>query len=211
MELADLIVELKRTIEFSLFLGSGATVSGGEPTGNQLLQAIRRIHNGDLDNLSFFETFDKIIESNNSNRAVIEDEVRDILSSIATTDIHRYLFSLPVRTVITTNYDRIPELVSTTLDGNRSIITVSDTAIPIDLKRQDRLYCFKLFGDVTKSAPDQGYMVLNNTDRRRAYSRQKNLFKLFGSLARSGIIVYLGYSFDDELVFDILEDMLFEN
>jgi hypothetical protein len=41
MNTSDLVVYLKNR-EFSLFLGSGASVPGGGPTGSQLLDEVRK-------------------------------------------------------------------------------------------------------------------------------------------------------------------------
>jgi hypothetical protein len=196
--------------ECSLFLGSGASVSGGGPTGKELLNEIRKKYTVAATETNFFFAFDKILSPTNAERAAVEEFVRSNLVSITPTDNHRYLFSVPWRVVLTTNYDRIPELIDTTLDGNRTIFTVNGTELGIDFRRNDRLYCFKLFGDMSMSSPNEGCMVLTNKDRRRAYYRQANFFKLFQDLARSGVIIYLGYSFEDELVFDILDDMKYE-
>lgn len=207
MNLSDLVAYI-RNREFSLFIGSGASVPGGGPTGSQLLDEVQRKYSGTKEK-DFFATFDIILKEE-KERAAVEDFLRALLASITPNVEHRYLFSLPWRAVATTNYDRIPDLIDTTLDGNRTIETLIGLEPRVDIRREDHLYCFKLFGDVSFSYPQQGHMVLKNADRRRAYTRQANFFSLFRDLAKSGIVVYIGYSFEDELVFDILEDLLFE-
>jgi len=208
MTIADLMGYLKNR-EFSLFLGAGASVSGGGPTSGDLLDAIKAKYPIVENEQNFFALFDKILK-NEKERPAIEKIIRDILVNVEPTDDSRYLLSLPWKAVLTTNYDRIPELVDTTLDGIRTIDTQVNDMPSVDIRKEEHLYCFKLFGDMSVSYPQEGYMVLTNSDRRRAFTRQANFFSLFKDLAKSGIVVYLGYSFGDELVFDLMEDMLFQ-
>jgi ABC-type dipeptide/oligopeptide/nickel transport system ATPase component len=209
MNIKELLAFLKRN-EFSLFLGAGASVPAGGPIGSDLISFFSSAHPEIIYDGDFFSFFDKLIKKDNSNRREIEDQVKQILSTVSPTDDHKYLFSLPFKAVLTTNYDRIPNMIIKTLDKNRNIICIDDSSKSIDLRRQDHLYVLKLFGDISKNYPQDGSIVLNNYDRRRAYYSQKELFKIFCDLARSGIIVYLGYSFDDELVLDILNEMMLE-
>jgi tetratricopeptide (TPR) repeat protein len=208
MDLANLAEYLKST-EFSLFLGAGCSVPGGGPTSKELLDNIRQKYAEVGEEGDFFNAFDVILPDD-TERAATEEFLRSVLMSVTPNEDHRYLFSLPLRAVITTNYDHIPDLIDTTLDKNRTIITLVGPKPKVDIRKEDHLYCFKLLGDIAFFYPHEGHMILTNTDRRRAYSRQAEFFRLFGDLARSGIVVYLGYSFEDELVFDILSDMLFE-
>src|SRR5438093_4272742 len=67
-------------------------------------------------------------------------------------------------------------------------------------------YCFKLFGDLKIGYDAPGSLVLTNSDRRIAYF-QSDIYKWFSELSSAGYILYLGYSFEDNLVFDILREM----
>jgi GTPase SAR1 family protein len=208
MRMSELLSYLKNR-EFSLFLGAGASLSGGGPTSAQLMDAIKTKYPIAADEVDFFDVFDKILKDE-KERPAVEDFLRSLLVSMTPNNENRYLLSLPWKAVVTTNYDRIPDLVDTTLDGNRTLQTIVADDPRVDIRKEDNLYCFKVFGDMAFSYPQEGHMVLKNSDRRRAYTRQANFFSLFRDLAKSGIIVYMGYSFGDELVFDLLEDMLYK-
>lgn len=208
MELSTLINDLKNA-EFSLFLGAGASVPCGGPTSTELLETMRRKYPLIGQENDFFRAMDLILPDD-SRRKDVEDYLKLALSTMTPTSNHRYLFSMPWKAVITTNYDRIPDSITTTLDGSRIVSTLVGQYPRSDYRIEEHLYCFKIFGDMSHSYRDQGHMVLTNKDRRRTYAQQANFFELFGDFARSGNIIYLGYSFKDELVFDILGDMLHE-
>lgn len=185
-------------------------MASGGPSGTQLIKSVKQQYPGD-ETKGFFDYMNEIIEFDNSNRNEIEKWIRNHLSSISPEDEHRYLFSLPWRAVLTTNYDKLPNLMPKTLDGRRLIMPVvnPDSDFPIDQTRSDLLYCFKLLGDINYAFPNEGWMVLSSTDLKLAFGRRSMFFKMFHNLASSGHIVYLGYSFEDNLVFDLLQEMRF--
>lgn len=66
-----------------------------------------------------------------------------------------------------------------------------------------------MFGDFIYKYPEDGYMILTNEDRRQAISRLEPFFNKFKQIAMLGNIIYLGYSFEDQLVFELLSDLAF--
>jgi GTPase SAR1 family protein len=77
----------------------------------------------------------------------------------------------------------------------------------VDVDRNDILYCFKLFGSINKQYKEKGYMILTNSDRRYATLRIIKLYNVIKDIIMSSNIIYLGYSFIDDIVFDILKDI----
>lgn len=205
MELKDLVPMIMST-PFSLFLGAGSSLQAGGPNGANLIRSIKNNFGYSGEGSSFFYLMDNLVGDDPLKRSKMERVVKDFLSHIGPTDTHRFLFSLPWRAVLTTNYDKLPEAINTTLDGTRSIKVIVSAEQDTNMLKPDILYCFKLFGDVDISYPARGAIVLTNADRRQAYF-QGELFKHFFELAASGNVLYVGYSFEDELVFDVLSDM----
>jgi hypothetical protein len=205
MELQEVIREIQ-TKPTSLFYGAGVSIGCGGPNNNQLFAAIKtRFPGGKSDN--FFEYLQEISEFDYSNRQEIEQFIKDNLASITPHNEHEYLFSLPWRAILTTNYDRIPNLISKTLDDRRYIIPIVDPESQTDPTRPDLLYCIKLLGDVDNQYPDGGWMILSDGDLRLAFNRHSVFFQIFRNLSSSGHMIYLGYSFQDNLVFDLLQGM----
>ena len=207
------IKEILATIQkkpVSLFYGAGVCRDIGGPSGDQLFDSVKQQFSGGASK-DFFSYMNEVIEFDNSNRNEIEKSITNQLSSVSPDDEHRYLFSLPWRAILTTNYDRLPNLIQKTLDGRRLVIPVinPDTDYPDDPTRPDLLFCFKLLGDIDYTFPKGGWMVLSSNDLKLAFHRRSLFFEMFHSLSSSGHIVYLGYSFRDNLVFDLLIEMSF--
>lgn len=209
MDIKEILGQMEKK-PMSLFYGAGVSMDCGGPSGVQLLNSVKTQYPGGSSE-NFFEYMNKTIDFDNSNRNEIETWIRNHLSSISPNDEHRYLFSLPWRAILTTNYDRLPNLVLKTIDGRRVIAPVvnSNSDYPIDQGRPSILYCFKLIGDVDYSFPNGGWMVLSSNDLKLAFGRRRMFFQMFNSLASSGHIIYIGYSFRDNLVFDLLQEMTY--
>ncbi|MGV9170910.1 MAG: SIR2 family protein [Promethearchaeia archaeon] len=191
----------------SLFYGAGVSMDCGGPSGGQLLESMK-LEFGDSETDSFFEYMDYIIGDDDSKRAEVEAYMEKQLLSISPEETHKYLFSLPWGAVLTTNYDRLPDLILNSMDSKRTIFPVTDPdSGSIDQTRANLLYCFKLMGDTKSRYPNGGWPVLTSRDLKWVYSRQTQFIELFRNLSSTGHIIYLGYSFDDEIVFDILRDM----
>lgn len=205
LDLKTLVFEISRK-PTSLFFGSGVTIPCGGPSWKELFDAIKdKFPDGDSED--FFKYMQDIIGYDNSNRAEVEEFIRDRLTSVAYSDDQRYLLSIPWRATLTTNYDDMPESVDMTLDGQRKIFVISDPEKLIEQGREDRLYVFKLLGDSAYSYPNGGWMALTSSDLFSAAERRTIFFKQFRNLAKSGHIIYLGYSFADDLVFLLLNQM----
>ena len=205
MDLEELVAEIKRS-PVSLFYGAGVAITCGGPSWGELFSGIKSRFTGGKSE-DFFKYMDEIIGFDESNRAEVEDFVRTCLASVSPQDVHRYLFSIPWRAVLTTNYDHLPEAINTTIDERRQIMPIADPKEQIDQAREDHLYCFKLLGDCRYSFPEGGWMVLSTSDQFSAAQRRSRFFEQFRTLATSGHIVYLGYSFRDDLVFLLLKQM----
>ena len=205
MDLGELVEQIRRS-NASLFYGAGLSVACGGPTWDELFSAIKnRFPEGK--STSYFEYVQEIIGYDDSNRAEIEDLIRSRLAHISPKEEQRYLFSLPWKSVLTTNYDHLPESLGTTLDESRQIVSISEQETQIDQTKSDYLYCFKLLGDSKFSYPKGGWMMLSTSDLFAASERRSGFFRKFRNLATSGHLVYLGCSFKDDLVFNILYQM----
>ncbi|MCL5877549.1 MAG: SIR2 family protein [Candidatus Bathyarchaeota archaeon] len=205
MEIAE-VVNLMRNSPISLFYGAGVSIDCGGPNWNQLTDVVKEKF-PDKTETDFFQLMQSIIGYNDDHRKEVESIISKRLASISPTERQKYLFSIPWKAIMTTNYDRLPELVGVSLDGSRQIVSVSDPNAEVNQEKEELLYCFKLLGDYQYSYPQGGWMVLSNSDLISDSERRTNFFKQFRTLAVSGHIIYLGYSFNDDLVFLLLSHM----
>lgn len=206
MELTE-IVDIIQSKAVSLFYGAGVSKTCGGPLGGELFDALRKNFKT-TESDDFFLYLQELIGDDDTNRSEIEQFIIERLAVISPNESIKYLFSLPWRVILTTNYDHLPDLIDKTLDNNRIITTISDPMISsIDQTKAHNLYCFKILGDVKYQYPNNGWMVLTQRDLRYAYERRTKFIQLFRNLSTSGHIIYLGYSFKDNLVFDFLNEM----
>lgn len=206
MELDDL-VKIIFDRPCSLFIGAGFSMDSGGPDGYRLLSELKH-HFGDTDDIDILKFLEKKIGTNNDIRKEVERVIKKYLITLTPNDNQRYLFSIPWKAVLTTNYDLIPDIIEISMDKNREIIPfLSEKKESIDIYRDDLLYCFKLFGDINRQFPQEGHMILTETDRRYETTRLINIMNLFSDISSSSNIIYLGYSFKDNLVLDILKDI----
>jgi hypothetical protein len=196
----------------ALFFGAGIGRNCGGPSGGELKQMLRERFKGQ-DHDSFLDYMNNVILISETNRKEVEDFIKLHLSVISASDEEKYLLSLPWRVLFTTNYDRLPESIGTTLDHSRNIVTITDPSKEelIEITRDDILYCFQLMGSVNYSFPVGGWMILNSRDLNISSQRRLGFFRAFSSFAATGQIIYLGYSFDDEIVLNLLHEMRFVN
>ena len=205
MDLDELVAQM-RISQISLFYGAGVSVDCGGPNWSELIDAIKNKFPSH-DSNDFFQLMQSIIGYNDENRREVETIVNNRLSSISPKNRHKYLFSIPWKAVMTTNYDRLPDIIGESIDGNRQIIPVTNTKNEVNQEKDEHLYCFKLLGDCQYTYPQEGWMVLSTSDLFSESERRANFFKKFRTLAMSGHIIYLGYSFKDDLVFLLLSHM----
>jgi len=192
----------------TLFIGAGFSMESGGPGGWRLLSELKHHFDQKYSGDDFLNCLEGIIGIDNDKRKEVEKFIKNMLRRLKYTDNQKYVFSIPWKAILTTNYDRIPNTIELTLDGNREIMCIVDKNLDgIHVDRDDKLYCFKLFGDIDKSYPEEGYMILTRSDRRHAIGRISTFYNLYKDLAMTGNIVYIGYSFKDELIFDLLADL----
>jgi hypothetical protein len=206
LELSEIVAIIEKE-PVSLFYGAGVSMACGGPSGTHLLSAVKSKF-GDSKADSLLKYMDDFIEDDESNRPKVESYLKEKLALISPENSHGYFFSLPWKAMLTTNYDHLPDAVIETLDRNRSIITISDpTEASIDRSKRNILYCFKLMGDVNYNFPNGGWPVLTHRDMGLSNSRRSKFITLFRNLSSTGHMVYIGYSFKDNLVFDVLHEM----
>ena len=181
-------------------------MDSGGPGGKRLLKEMKHYF-GDNELIDSFTYFHKIIGRDQDIRKEVENKMSTYLSRIDISDNQKYLLSIPWKIVLTTNYDNVPDVIERSIDGNRELEIIVKSQNTIDIRKDEKLYCFKLFGDYNYKYPYDGFMVLTSEDRRHAMSRLEPFFKLFKELAMTGNVIYLGYSFEDNLVFELLSDL----
>lgn len=152
---------------------------------------------------SYLDVADTLVDSIGSTR------YRDIMESIFDKDFsenevpeaYQTLMNLAPKTIITTNYDRIPEIagkgkyrVNTNKTAPEAARSVSDNKNTV----------FKLHGDIT----DQSSIVLTTTDYRKVVYGNQSTRLFVNSLLSTKILIFVGFSLSDPHIDDILKNIM---
>ena len=203
------ILELLKSNQTTLFLGAGSSIGIGGPPGNKLLTKV--IENfSDVkfsNNENFFDVCKDIIDSENHSRPELEQFVIKQLNGLYPNEKHNELVSLPWKCIFTTNYDIVLERISQNNFKGRTLRTIKEKEPDVELSRQDILYYIKIFGSIDTPYGDEGYPILSRTDYITSFLSRNSYYKILSDCIRKGPLVFLGYSFEDNLVFDLIDEL----
>ncbi|NPE29888.1 hypothetical protein HNV12_18395 [Methanococcoides sp. SA1] len=201
------VIELLQSNNATLFLGAGCSMGIGGPSGKELLdETLNKFSNVDfLNKNDFFDVFSDVMLD--YSRQDAEEFIKNQLDGLFPKSEHNKLLSLPWKCIFTTNYDLVIERTPIEKLQGRILRVVKENEPVIDLKRHDVLHYIKMFGSIDSSYSEEGYPVLSRLDYNSSFLRRNRYYKILGDCIREGPIVFLGYSFEDNLVFDILAEM----
>jgi hypothetical protein len=140
--------------------------------------------------------------------AVGEIKYRDILEKTFDIDIeekniseaYKALFALSPQIIITTNYDRIPEVLSA---GRYRIFTNHNAAECARAIMADKKVIFKIHGDIT----DQSSIVLKSSDYQKIIFSNQGTRQFLHSLLSTKRFIFIGFSLSDPHINSILENL----
>jgi hypothetical protein len=192
---AESLAEKATRGELVLFLGAGVSAAAGLPLWQALLDLLAgdaeltAEEQRDLRRLSatdqawFIER--RIAEKRGAAgaRRAIADRVRGFHPSL----LHFALAALPVREIVTTNYDQLFEIASEGMGQRVSVI-------PHDLDRQASRWLLKMHGSVTH--PED--IVLTREDFMRYEQRRQALAGIVQALLITRHMLFVGFSLEDE-------------
>jgi tetratricopeptide (TPR) repeat protein len=193
-----------------LFLGAGASSSAGAPAGNELATMIRDefLPENKSEKIDFIDTLSEVLDTPGIDRKTLEDFIK-LKLSVQPSRAHIDMCRIRWQSIFTTNYDDLietayriaPKKAQDRCDpifDNRFSRTESDYFEAVRL--------FKLMGSVTGSERSTR-MALSRSDYNRKIQQRQGLLKLLKDMAKDGTIIYIGYSFSDLIVRDILDEI----
>jgi hypothetical protein len=192
-----------------LFLGNGATMAAGGPSIGDLITAIcdkfpnaRRSAEGD-----FIEQCSAVLEVTGYDRKDLEDLICGKLQLLTPSNRHLQLPDFFWAAIFTTNYDDLIEF------GYRNHPQPKQNPAPVYSSRPgyprpdiSTVKIFKLMGCVTRRH-EEAPLALTRSDYNRTLRRRAGLFEILGDLAKDGTILFIGYSFRDQIAIDILDQI----
>ena len=192
-----------------LFLGAGASIAAGGPSTNELATYLKeRFPKSDQTLSEFFEVCQDVLDTLPYDRAQLEEAVRAKLSNLQASEAHKAITEHPWAAIFTTNFDDLVELSYRTSKTTRRCQPISSDGFQINVGDKSRVYLFKIMGSMDVSDGESGQMVLSRGDHNKALVRRRKFFESLADFVKNGTILFIGYSFRDRLVLDVMEELI---
>lgn len=200
---------------FAFFVGAGLSQPLFPSWKNLLYLFLEKAKEGDLSyseselagliesGESYLDVADTLVDSIGSTR------YRDIMESIFDKDFsenevpeaYQTLMNLAPKTIVTTNYDRIPEIAG---KGKYRVHTNKTAPEAARSFSDNKNTVFKLHGDIT----DQSSIVLTTTDYRKVVYDNQSTRLFINSLLSTKVLIFVGFSLSDPHIDDILKNIM---
>ncbi len=213
VEIPERLVELIRTGQCVLFLGAGATRDAGGPTGPELASllaakfSITDIPTTDLQHFS-----DILMGVDTVDREDVDRVVVETLKSIKPSRGHRKIPSFRWKAIFTTNYDRLVEISYDASEAQAGAPALQDLKVVVDVRQNcslsdpSRVPLYKLHGCIS-SIERRTPLVLTTRDYRSTRKNRRKMLRSLRVLAREHSVVFVGYSFSDSIIMNLLDDL----
>jgi SIR2-like domain len=191
----------------TLFIGAGASIPAGLPSGNEITNALKKHFSGANQNISDFMDFCQDIEETPPyDRNELDEIVKGLLEPFELTNGHKIMTEYDWGAIFTTNFDTIIETAyRTTPSRNKACSPVTKENPNFNVSDKSRVYLFKIMGTV--DGEDSSSMVLTRSDFNHSLVKRRQYLNVLLDFVKSGTIVYLGYSFRDRIARDIISEV----
>ncbi|MGD9654942.1 MAG: SIR2 family protein [Sulfuricurvum sp.] len=113
---------------------------------------------------------------------------------------YKVLMGLSPKTIITTNYDRIPEIAG---KGMYRINTNKNAPEASRFCANNKNVVFKMHGDIT----DQSSIILTSSDYQKIMNENSSIRLLLNSILSTKILIFVGFSLSDPHINAILDNI----
>jgi len=194
-----------------LFLGAGATCSAGGPDSTKIIERLySKFSNITPGITSFEDVCQEIVDTPEYGRRPLIRYLSEFLLSLAPSPEHLLLTDYLWRAIYTTNYDDLIEQ-SYRQKGKHSKIVVFNPDDRPRKVRNDDISLYKIMGSLINSSDIKDNLILTTEDRYNFFSdKSSSLMNLMDELV-DGIILYIGYSFDDLIIYATSKKLINKN
>ncbi len=201
------IKELAATIagnQCALFVGAGVTAASGGATWGDLIHELKQKFNYSSPLKDYFEIIGDLSEMVGPEN--VYENIRQRLSTAKISEPLLDLFQFNWFTTFTTNYDLALENALHEKQERiiRTILTGNEFAL---VGIQSELLCVKLMGSLDVTYRHAGSMVITPEDMVVAREQRSRIFDILASHAANLSFLFLGYSFDDYIFFEMVQKL----
>lgn len=194
----------------ALFLGAGASHVAGGPTGKKLTEMIKETFPNVNQSLNdFIGVCQDVIDTPPYNRDKLEEFIKTKLGTLQPTDAHRIMTEYDWAAIFTTNFDDLIEVAyRISIKRLKPCQPIYSVGFQVNPSDRSKVCLFKIMGSITSTEGESGQMVLSRSDYNRALIRRRKYLELLSDYIKTGTIVFIGYSFGDRIVLDIIDDLI---
>jgi tetratricopeptide (TPR) repeat protein len=208
-ELTDLITKIYTSNNIVLFIGNGASADAGGPKTEDLVEAIKkRFPSAEYQSEDFLQTCTDVMDTTLTNRADLEEVITKRLYGLKPSAFHRELPLHIWPAIFTTNYDYLIE--QSYYDAGNSGVQLPDPIFSdqdlLALHDKEKVKVFKLMGCIVSQHP-RNRLVITRSDYNASMRARPLQFRALRDIMKDGAVLYVGYSFRDYLLWDILSDL----
>ncbi|MGE4396300.1 MAG: SIR2 family protein [Sulfurimonas sp.] len=200
--------------KFVFFVGAGLSQPLFPSWGNLLKEFVEQAKEGNLsfnekELLDYIEKGDNYLDiAKACVDAMGESRYRDIMEKVFDKDFsleevpesYKVLMGLSPKLIITTNYDRIPEIAG---KGMYRINTNKNAPEASRFCADNKNVVFKMHGDIT----DQSSIILTTSDYQKIMNENHSTRSLLNSILSTKILIFVGFSLSDPHINTILENI----
>ena len=192
-----------------LFLGAGATIAAGGPSGYDLASRLKSAFPKTDQTISeFLEVCQDVLDTAPYDRSQLEEAVWAELKDLQPSEAHKSMTEHPWSAIFTTNFDDLVELSYRNSRTSRRCHVITSDHFQVNVGDKSRVYLFKLMGSMNVSDGEAGQMVLSRGDYNKALIRRRKYVEHLADFIKNGTIVFIGYSFKDRIVLDVMEELI---
>lgn len=189
-----------------LFIGAGASIPSGGPSGQELLSELKEKFGGNKDENDFFNYCQDLIDTPGNNLSDIEDFIRRRLEKLQPSKWHKLLAKQNWKAIFTTNYDTVLEQAYQSTEAIRRYTVVAKPSASKPTE-PDRIGIFKLMGTLVEGDEDSE-MILTRSQYSDNLVNRQQIFDLLFDMVQNGTVIFLGYSGKDRIAFDVIDRIL---
>lgn len=215
--IASLLDDLRSGIKSGntmLFLGAGASCAAGAPSGSELFQSLKDNFKITTKENDLIEICQKILDNPVNDRTTLEEFIKKQLNSLQPTEAHKTITKYNWAAIFTTNFDDLIEhTYRTGPDSLKNVKVITSDNFRLLPNNTETIYLFKIMGCMNAYIPEEpsntdGQMVLSRLDYNKSLRRRSKYLKHLSDYLRNGHVIFIGYSFDDKLVFDVIDELI---
>jgi tetratricopeptide (TPR) repeat protein len=148
------------------------------------------------------------LERNRIDRTKINTRVFEVFDPFVPHEPYRQLFDFRWRAFFTTNFDTLIrqayEQTKAATAGKQQLVEVLYHRMQVDYVDPSKLYLFALHGSLSHYLDLSTPLVLTEQDKIKTRDNRIGMLEKLASLQGGGTVIYVGYSFGDEVFWELL-------